>query len=181
MTEAESIIIKRFSRQQYLAYFIRKILYYKYLNHLRDGESEISSFAVKNAAFRHFSESKYSRIRHLGRRINIADVFNLVTGLLKFLMGALNPCKEHKFRPYMEHFFLEGVNILKNVPQTLGEKAAGVLQEIIEGQVIEFLPKENEVDKVISFVANIEKGATKLFRRRLTRCFLHIPCCCLNR
>ena len=55
LTDAEATIIRKFSEQQMLAYFITKILYYRHLSHLKDGNSELSSFAVKNAAFNYFT------------------------------------------------------------------------------------------------------------------------------
>ena len=93
------------------------------------------------------------------------DVLVLAMGLLKYLTRALISDKEHKFRPYMEHFFLHKVNILKNVSQELGDKAADVLQKIIEGGILNFLPKESEVEDVISFAAGIEEGASNLLNR----------------
>ncbi|XP_066931090.1 uncharacterized protein [Clytia hemisphaerica] len=148
LSEVESKVMKRFTKQQYLAFFICKIVYYKYLAHLRDGESEIRSYIIKSAALNCFGVSNFQPTSS-----NFFEgVFQLVERLLDFTRQALKPELKDGIKPYMTHFLLKDVNILLNVTNDLGWEAAGVLQEIIDGGVVAFLPLEDEIDEAISMV-----------------------------
>uniref|UniRef100_A0A7M5V3Z5 Mab-21-like nucleotidyltransferase domain-containing protein n=1 Tax=Clytia hemisphaerica TaxID=252671 RepID=A0A7M5V3Z5_9CNID len=252
LSDAESRIVKSFDKQQKLAYFIAKIIYYKHLSHLKDGNSELSSFAIKNATFNYFRmpsatqqtislsdslqdrksslfldndnkeflskqkpvptkcvkddlswvrettesakfksghkmtcqshpdsstesitnrkfkdlvqfhqkqthhQSLYAKHEKTKTKTNLQEAMTLIRGLLEYLKDSYTPKLKHERRPYMNHHFIEGVNVLSHVTPELGNKAVQVLQKILAGNIIDDLPSIEEIESVISLITDTE-------------------------
>ena len=82
----------------------------------------------------------------------LEDVIPMTLGLLNYL--------ERSLTPFMEHFFLKDVNILRNIDSPYGTEAADTLQSNITDGINTLLPGSSEVEKVISILKGM-KGMPK--------------------
>ena len=112
LSRAESSVISNFSRQQYLAYFISKVLFYGHKIEL-EMWLDLTSFMIKNTALHYFGTSNPNP--DSGTPDYLEDVIPMTLGLLDCLSKALRSSHSNDDGPFMEHFFLKGVNVLKDI------------------------------------------------------------------